>query len=176
MSEPLRIRYGGRRSRESDSSFFSPLTSCNVQARVSKHTDRHRPCQTWNWKAPRVRFLSLSARQLGSELKQWTACLPDCQGCPSRWGDNCFLFSLWRDTWCVPVGFIGVAQTHRRDFACVFLSPTRLFHRYFNECLKIQAFLSQEQKDKWFLLAYIFILSLKEMVMGLWEEGQERGT
>lgn len=142
MSEPLRIRYGGRRRRESDSLFFSPLTSSDVQPRVNKHTDRQGPCQTWNWEAPGVSFLSLSARQLGSELQQ----LPDCQGCPSRWGDNCFPFSLWRDTWCVPVGFIGVAQTHRRDFACVFLSPTRLFHRYFNECLKIQVFYHRNKK------------------------------
>ena len=47
-----------------------------------------------------------------------------------------------------------------------------IFQRVFENT----GFLSQEQKDKWFLLAYRFILSLKEMVMRLWEEGQERGT
>lgn len=52
--------------------------------------------------------------------------LPAWEVCPSRWGDNCFLFPPLRDTWCVTVCFIGDAQTNGRDFACVCVSLTYL--------------------------------------------------
>ena len=56
--------------------------------------------------------------------------------CLSRWGVNCFLFSLLRNTWCVTVCSTGDAQTNRKDFACVGVSlaslpPPQIFHWVF---------------------------------------------